>query len=113
MKFTKPLLKISCLAILALAFIAPSATERAVVAAESPAVVAEQIDAQNGETTENAVETTSEEKAVAEEEGAGATATERVGFFSLFGFLWILALADAVASLVFAVKFFKAGRLFR
>ncbi|MBR2003478.1 MAG: sodium/proton-translocating pyrophosphatase, partial [Thermoguttaceae bacterium] len=32
---------------------------------------------------------------------------ERVGFFSLFGFLWVLSLAGAVAALVFAVKFFK------
>ena len=33
--------------------------------------------------------------------------SDRVGFFSLFGVLWILSLAGAVAALVFAVKFFK------
>ncbi|MBR2004540.1 MAG: sodium/proton-translocating pyrophosphatase, partial [Thermoguttaceae bacterium] len=33
--------------------------------------------------------------------------SDRVGFFSLFGFLWILSLAGAIAALVFAVKFFK------
>ncbi|MDO5309738.1 MAG: sodium-translocating pyrophosphatase [Planctomycetia bacterium] len=33
---------------------------------------------------------------------------DRVSFFSRFGLLWLLALCGAVASLVFAVKFFKA-----
>ena len=35
-------------------------------------------------------------------------AADRISFFSLYGFLWIVALACAVASLVFAVRFFKA-----
>ncbi len=33
---------------------------------------------------------------------------ERLSFFSLFGFLWILVLACSIAALVYAVRFFKA-----
>ena len=50
----------------------------------------------------------SDEKLSSDAAAPEPTEGARVSFFSLFGFLWILALACAVAALVFAVRFFKA-----
>lgn len=36
-----------------------------------------------------------------------AAVADRVGFFGLYGFLWILSLAGSVAALYYAVKFYK------
>ena len=50
------------------------------------------------------------ENAADEQEAeSGSRKAARLGFFtSRFGYLWLLALAGAIASLVYAVKFFKA-----
>ena len=52
--------------------------------------------------------TVEEATAPSNEETTAAPADDRVSFFSQYGFLWILTLACAIASLVYAVKFFKA-----
>ena len=71
----------------------------AAVAVENTETEAPQADA-----AAQTVATEGEAQADAAQAEQGA---DRVGFFSLFGFLWILSLAGAVAALVFAVKFFK------
>ena len=72
---------------------APAAVAVENTEAEAPQADAAQAVATEGETQTDAAQT---------EEGA-----DRVGFFSLFGLLWVLSLAGSVAALVFAVKFFK------
>ena len=44
-------------------------------------------------------------------DSSSASVTERVGFFSLYGFFWILALAGSISALCFAWKFFKTMML--
>ncbi len=90
---------------LAIAFVAPRGYESAVVAQDQEVAAVEATDATVVETSDNTVQETVADDASVDQ---GAVANERIGFFSLFGVLWILALAGAVASLVFAVKFFKA-----
>jgi len=71
----------------------------AAVAVENTETEAPQVDAAAAKGAQ--IDETQADVANAEE------GSDRVGFFSLFGFLWILSLAGSVAALVFAVKFFK------
>ncbi len=67
----------------------------------------ENVEAANSATP--AVEATAAEPEQVADSTATDGASERLGFFtSPFGFLWLICLAGAVASLCFALKFYKA-----
>ena len=117
MKTSKRLLKLSFLSVVALALLfgASTFTPRAYQTASAQDAVAEAPSdaapvAEPAAAEPAAAESTSEPTASSEPEAASASsvATDRVPFKSIFGALWCAALIGAIASLAFAVKFFKS-----
>ena len=110
MKVSKRFFKFMSLSALSLALLLGSASTTPTFAytqSDEPAAVA--VDQTVAADEEAAPAAEKAQVAAAEEAPETADSiADRVSFFSKFGFLWIVALACAVASLVFAVRFFKS-----
>jgi inorganic pyrophosphatase/K(+)-stimulated pyrophosphate-energized sodium pump len=94
---------------LALTFAFVPSVSNVVLGQESaPAAVATTTSETPAPTVAETATTVEKTTAPSNEETTEASAGDRVSFFSQYGVLWILTLACAIASLVYAVKFFKA-----
>ena len=107
MTILKRIMNATALSIVVLAFVSFGATNYANVALSQEAQV------QIGATVEDDATTVAQTQTAVDvqqaEQASPSVDADRVGFLtSKFGYLWIVALIGAVASLVFAVRFFKA-----
>ena len=110
MKVSKRFFNLLSLSALSIALLLGSASTTPTFAytqSDEPAAVA--VD-QTVADSEEAAPVADEAKDVAtlDDSASADPAADRISFFSKFGFLWIVALACAVTSLVFAVRFFKS-----
>ena len=110
MKVSKRFFKLMSLSALSIALLLGSASTTPTFAytqSDEPAgVVVEQTVADSEEAAPVADE--AKDVATLDDSASADPAADRISFFSKFGFLWIVALACAVTSLVFAVRFFKS-----
>ena len=110
MKVSKRFFKLMSLSALSIALLLGSASTTPTFAYtqcdEPAAVVVDQTVADSEEAAPVADE--AKDVATLDDSASADPAADRISFFSKFGFLWIVALACAVTSLVFAVRFFKS-----